>query len=100
MLDMSGDRKKEACDEIDNFELLVGPAGLAELMGCEGDFPAEFRQAQKFCGTAGSRSSSFSTGDGIDKEHMCMVAKKQVRCLWAKPCHATGWKILCVQANI
>ena len=67
MLDLSGTRKKEACEELANFELLIGPQGVTELMVCGDDFPAEFRQAKVFCGTDN------------DRKQLCKIATSQAR---------------------
>ena len=68
MLDMSGDRKKEACDKLDSFELELGSAGLTESMECGGDYPAAYKHAKAFC-----------ANDGDDDGHMCNTAKALVR---------------------
>ena len=72
MLNLSGTRKKEACEELDNFELLVGPQGVTELMECGDDSPAEFRQAKAFCGTDNPQVAA-------DLEQLCKMAKSQAR---------------------
>ena len=73
MLKMSGDRKKEVCDEFKSFQLLVGPAGTTQLMQCEGDFPAKFTQAKAFCGTDGTPSKA-----DRERKKLCRIAKSQV----------------------
>ena len=95
MLEMSGDRKKEACDKLKGFEKQVG-AGVAEFMECKGDFPSAFKQAKAFCGadiapgngtkgntTKGNTTKGNTTkpGAGADGGHTCNIAKAQVCCV-------------------
>ena len=83
MLDMSGARKKEACGEFNSFQLLVGQAGVKQLMGCEGGFPAQFRRARAFCAPADTTNW---------RQKLCTIAKAQVRlsCEY-KCCVWRGW---------
>ena len=71
---MSGDRKQEACNEFDSFELLVGPEGVKQILECEGVFPAEFTQAKAFCGRGRATINADSQG-----EELCKMARAQAR---------------------
>ena len=77
MLDMTGTRKKEACDKLDGFKAQVGAKGIIEIMKCEGAFPKAYKDAKAFCG-GGNSSSSTKKPDGPGG-HLCNIAKMQVR---------------------
>ena len=87
MLEMSGDRKKEACDKLHGFEMQVGASGLKQIMQCGGDFPSAFTDAKSFCGSGNStkgnttKGNSTKPGPGADGGHMCNIAKAQVCCV-------------------
>ena len=57
MVDMTGDKKKEACDTLAGFPIQVGAAGLIEIMKCAGDFPKAYKEAKAFCGTSKASGS-------------------------------------------
>ena len=96
---MSGDRKREACDKLDNIESQIGPAAAARLTECGGDYPAALQQAIAVCGSFGLNEDScdfasqpgyndrrslqgLSDGPDSDGERMCNAvctkAKAQV----------------------
>ena len=84
MLEMSGNRKKEACDKLGGFETQVGAAGLIQIVKCGGDFPKAFERAKAFCGSGAApgnstKGNSTKPGAGADGGHMCNIAKAQVR---------------------
>ena len=57
MLDMTGDRKKEACSKLAGLPLQVGTPGLIKLMKCAGDFPQAYKEATAFCETSKASGS-------------------------------------------
>ena len=49
ILGMSGERKDERCEELENFESQLGLLGLVELMKCSSDFTTARNDAIEFC---------------------------------------------------
>ena len=78
MLDLSGDRKKEACDKLDRYDPRLGPGGLAQLVECGGDFPAAFRNAKTFCGAFNALNPP-DESEKMCNIHACNIVKAQVR---------------------
>ena len=58
MLDMSGTRKKKACENLDKMQLKIGPAGVTHLMQCAGAYPVAFKRAKAFCRTDAASDST------------------------------------------
>ena len=78
MLSMSGARKIEACDNLDNMQLKLGPAEVMQLMECGGKYPAAFKRVKAFCAT-GDISQVAPGAHSVHScsKHMCDIAKAQ-----------------------
>ena len=93
MLEMSGDRKKEACDKLHGFEMQVGASGLKQIMQCGGDFPSAFTDAKSFCGsgnTVTKKPTGKFSGVRLHGEHAAIevwsaCVTRAVRRHW-RPC--------------
>ena len=84
MLFISGEKKKVACAELDSFESQLGPAGMAQLVQCGGDFVPARKHALDACGFTGALDSNSKASTDTDNgntcnEAMCNVAKARVR---------------------
>ena len=80
ILETSNDRKKEECDKLDRIELQLGPAGLAKMIECGGDFPMAFKHAKAFCATGratGDDSKVTPSAEGVHlNEGSCDVSSQ------------------------
>ena len=77
MLKMSAAKRKEACDEFQSFQVLVGTAGITKLLECEGGFPAEYIQAKAICKSTRAGAGGLSKADR-ERKKLCRIAKSQV----------------------
>ena len=77
MMDLSGDQKKEACDNLDSYDPRLGAGGLAQLMECGGIFPAALTNAKKFCGLRNALEPE-DDGQQTCSANVCNIAKAQV----------------------
>ena len=89
MLDMSGDRKKAACEQFAGFESQVGTAGVSKLLQCSNDYHAAHLLAKSFCAAGDApnhrikTTPAAKTTPGPDAEQtctalICNIAKAQV----------------------
>ena len=95
MLNMTGDRKQEACDKLHGFELQVGE-GMSNLIACGGDFPSALEGAKALCGSGGAgddNTADEGESDSGDAGHLCNMAKAQVLCFDACLFVCVNWRV-------
>ena len=49
MLELSGSKKTDACLDFKKLEDKLGPAGVTQLMKCDGKYPENFKEFRSFC---------------------------------------------------